>query len=574
MNYAASLHRLLRCVHQPKVLERDNFGLALKQALGAASVYDALALCVDGAFSADGSAWSVHRSILRRFTLDQHVPRYRAAGELGISPRRFYYLQAEAVEFVAAYAQTLLRTQGGAASFDDIAGLLMESDPARAVPLIGSQTAALYAHVVSTPYRFELPPVFQTYKAADAGLACAFYALRSEYRGERDEALARLEQVRAARFDHLGHASRLTDLAVSHVCGVMARHDGDAEGLASAARRAQAAVSELPRGFERWDVLLAVQSALANGDHERAAELIEAALPSAVHEGAYRFALLLALHRAQVLFVRGEFDAAAHAAQTLGACAGSHADVLSASAALAARACLACGRPAQAQWPEPYALWDALYEKALCARADALAGVAAAAERAQQVRAAASALRYAGIEAHALGSIALAHNDVGAALEAWSIWLRGRHALQGLDLVADIPVRALLLHLETLNAVHRLAQRDRPQWPVLAFVSEPQQIAYFWGEVMTAALDGLPPDTIAPAVDSLLAAGSAVQIAGESRVAAGSKAFTSAAAVLVPFADRVRFRHALSALLQYANGRTQRWILRRKRSTSAQSAYG
>lgn len=562
-------------MHQPKVLERDAFGLALKQALGAASVYDALALCVDRAFAEDRAAWSVHRSILRRFTLDQHVPRYRAAGELGISPRRFYYLQAEAVEFVAAYAETLLRTQDGAPSFDDIAALLMESDPARAVPLIGSQTAALYAHVISTPYRFELPAVFQTYKAADAGLAGAFYALRSEYRGERDEALACLERVRAARLNHLGQTSHLTDLAVAHVRGVIARHDGDAEGLASAAHQARVASSEMPRGFEQWDVLLAVQSALANGDHERAAETIEAALPSAIHEGAYRFALLLALHRAQVLFVRGEFDAAAHAAEILGACAGSHADVVSASAALAARACLASGRPAHPQWPEPYTLWDALYAHALRARADALAGAAGAAEqRAQQVLSAASALGYAGIQAHALASIALAHNDVGAALEAWSIWLRGRHALQGFDLVGDIPVRALLLHRATLNAVHRLALRDRPQWPVLTLVSAPEQIADFWAEVMTAALDGLPAESIAPAVDRLLAAGNADRFAHESHVPAGAKAFTSAAALLVPFADRVRFRRALTALLQYASGRTQRWILRCKRFTSARSAYG
>jgi hypothetical protein len=550
MNYAASLRRLLRCVQQPKVLERDAFGLALKQALGTDSVYEALQQSIEQAFGHDGAGWATHRSILRRFDFEQHVPRYRAAQELGISARRFYYLRAEAIDMVARYAETLIRSSDGVSPFDGAAAAL--------------HTAAIYAHAVSMPYHIELPPVLQAYKVADAGLCSAFYALRCEYRGEREDALGHLERVRSARFDHLGHASRVADAASAFVRGVMARHDGDAQRLSQAAHAAHAAAAP-PHGFERWQLLLAAESALAHGDVERAAETIDSAFGEAANEGAHRFALLLALHRAQTLLLQCKFDEAIHAADLLCAWAAAQADVLSAAAALGARARLAAGAQPSNTIAEPQSLWHALYAEALRARADAAAGNGEkAAARANAVRRASNAMRYAGIEAHAAGTSALVHNDVTEALDAWRMWLAGRHAEQGFDILCGIPVRALLLHAATLDAVHRLAVRDHPEWPLLPLLADEHVAERFWNAAISAALEDTPPEGLTPLIDALCGGYRAAQSGDDGRAIASTKAFAAAVAVLVPFEDRAHFQRTLAAVMQHCNGRAHRWIRRQR----------
>jgi hypothetical protein len=554
MNYAASLRRLLRSVHRPKILEHDPFGVALKLALGASSVREALQKCIEQTFAADEPAWAIHVLLLQRFHLDQRVPRYRAAAELGVSPRRFYYLQAEAVDAVARHAQSVLRVWEGAPQFDGAAALL--------------QTAALYRHTVSLPYHRDLPPVLQTYRAADAGLSGAFYALRCEYRGEREDALAHLERARSVRLDHLGHASRVADAAAAYVRGVMARHDGHAQRLSAAAQAAHAA-NAIPPGYEQWDALLGIEGALAHGDRERAGDLIDAAFHDAVQRGAHRYLLMVALQRAEFLLLRCDFDEAFHAADVLCAWAAAEADVLSAAAATRARACLALGMHELPPWPEPHSLWHAFYAEALQARADAVCGKAEkGAARASAVRRAAAAMRYAAIEAHSAGTEALVHNDVGAALDAWNVWLPGRHAVQGLDIVSGIPVRALLLHQATLSSVHRLALLQHSEWPVLPLLQDEQVAMKFWSAAISAALDNRPVDDISPLVETLLGTQRGLHAPDDGRSAVGVREFTRAVAMLVPWPERATFERVLATVLHRCIARTHRWMRRRRARTA------
>jgi hypothetical protein len=565
MNYPALVRRLLRAVHRPHELERDVFGLALKRASGEASVRAALQSAIAQAFP-DADVWSVHRTILQRYDLEQRVPRYRAAVEMGLSPRRFYYLHAEAVDLLAHHVAQMMHAHAPEMPFEHLADLLLESDPARAGALMNGDAAnpqaalkSLYAAIVSNSYRSKTAPPAYAFKGTDAALAAALHALQLEQRGRRRDALRELDIAHERRCDHLGNPSHSVQLAILNARALMASHDGNAGQLCAAARAAHAYPSEMPHGFEDWRTLLAVEAALALGEPDHALNTLDAALPAAVERGAYRTACLLALCEARALFAKGDLDAASRAARSVALCARSHADIASAAFLLRARIALALGVPLPSPRPPAYSLWDDLYARALLARN------AGAADEARAVEAEASHLGYSCIAAHAAATGASVSGDAPCAVAAWRVWLQGRDMLQGIDFAAAIPARALCADPSAAAAAHELAFSEHPEWPVLKFLTAPHTAAHFWSALLAGALEGGSPEAIAPAVSAVLAAPVAAPLPAPAvNGAAGIKAFSAALSYLLPFEERARFRAGLAALLVYVNARARRAIERER----------
>ena len=565
MNYPALVRRLLRAVHRPHELERDVFGLALKRASGEPSVRAALQSAVAQAFP-DGDVWSVHRTILQRFDLEQRVPRYRAAVEMGLSPRRFYYLHAEAVDLLARRVEQIMHGRDPEMPFEQLADLLLESDPARAGALLNGDAAnaqaalkSLYARIVSNSYRSKMPPAHYAFKGTDAALAASLRALQLEQRGRRGDALRELEIAHECRCDHLGNPSHPAQLAILNVRALMSSHDGNAAALCGVARAAHAYPAELPHGFEDWRTLLAIEAALALGEAEHALETLDAALPAAVERGAYRTACLLALCEARALFAKGDLDAASRAARSVALCARSHADIASAAFLLRARIAIALEEPLPSARPPAYSVWDDLHARALLARS------AGAADDARAVEIEASRLGYSCIAAHAAATAASVLGDAEQAIAAWSLWLRGRDMLQGVDLAATMPARALFADPSALSAAQDLACSEHADWPVLKFVRTPQAAAHFWSVLLDAALDRLTPEALAPAVNALLTSPVAAPLSPPpANGAAGIKSFSTALSYLLPFEERADFRRTLAALLGYCNARARRAIERER----------
>lgn len=567
MNYPALVRRLLRAVHRPHELERDVFGLSLMRASAASSVRAALHDAVAAAFPA-GGAWSVHRTILQRYDLEQRVPRFRAAAELGLSPRRFYYLHAEAVEILARHVAQIMHGRDPAMPFEHLTDLLLESDPARAAALMNGEAAqngaeaalkSLYARIVSNSYRSRPARVSDTFKGTDAAVAAALRALRCEQRARRTEALRELALAQELRCDHLGNPSHLAQLAILNVRAVMAAHDGDAARLCAAARAAHGYPAEMPHGFEDWRTLLAIEAALALGDAEHALELAGTALPASVERGAYRLACLLGLCEARALFAKGDLDAASRAARSVALCARSHTDIASAASLLRARLALALEAPLPSSSTPAYSVWDDLYARALQARS------AGAGSEAEAVEREAAHLGYTSVAAHAGASAAGARGDVPGIVAAWRQWLRGRDMLHGIDAFTVLPERTIFADPSMAAAAHELACSDCPEWPILRFVNARHAGGRFWNALLNAALDGLQPEAIAGNVTALLSTRLPASIMPPSANGApAAKQFSAELSLLLHFENRPAFCRTLTALLGYCNARARRAIERER----------
>ena len=548
MDYSSQIRALLRSVHRPHVLERNALGLRLKEALSAPTAAAAFATVVQQAFAEAGEAYRLHQQVLDQFDLRGRVRRKQAAADLGISPRQFFYLHAQAIAIVERHLSYVLQRRDAVSAAAPLVEIVLDCDPARGLDVLRESglpaapditVKQLCAALLASNVESGTVIVPAGLRGTDAAVAHALRALSLELRGRRSEAMTSLEEAQRLRLDHFGQPHRLAEVAIHTVHVAMARHEGDAGALARFARS------------DRWNQLSAVEAALANGDTARATDLVHAAHDEGGGVSAFRFTATLCLRQAQIHLLSGENALAAQNAHALRVVARPHADLESMAAIVHARACIAMGSPLAPRREIPHGLWYELYDRALRARC------MGDEELASSVFVRAACCGYFGIAAHASATLALLQRDVHRALDAWLLWLRGRHFDQGFDMMPEDVGRRLLLTEPARSYVHELAKEECAQWPLLPFLESSPARDVFWGGLLDASVNAARADSLAGIMTALLSRPVSIPRAVNGN-GPSPRRLAGLIAILLPHGERQSFVDTFVAIVNFCNGRARR----------------
>ncbi len=544
----AHIRTLLRCLRRPHDLERNALALRLKHALGAPSARAAFAQLCEQAFAHAGDAYRLHHELLRRFDIDRRVPRSRAAAELGVSARRFFYLHAEAIEVVERYANEILKRTDEDGPASSLVDLLLDCDPARTAGILQAGGAAespeaslkqLHAAVLASSVDCAPPRIPQNLWGPDAAVAAALHCVWLELHGRREEAVARAIDAEKMRFDYFGQPDRDAGAALVTARMTMARHDGDAQALARYAKD------------DRWSKLPAIEAALANGDLERAKHLTDLA-GADTGTRHFRFTATLCLRRTQIQLLSGELRPAAENARLLALMANPHRDIADTASLVYARACIALGWPLAWRDRPPHGIWYELYDRALLARSLGDEQLAC------NTLVRATCHGYLGVSAHAAATMALLNNDMDQARDAWLIWLQRRHFEQGFDMMPQPVGRAFLVTEAARRCIHDLAQAECTQWPILSFLTTSELSDAFWKRLLDVALHDARAEAMTGILAALLAATNMIEGTLANRNGPSPRNLARLISVLLPFEERERFIKSFTSIVNYSNARARR----------------
>jgi hypothetical protein len=216
-----------------------------------------------------------------------------------------------------------------------------------------------------------------------------------------------------------------------------------------------------------------------------------------------------------------------------------------------ARACIAVGTPLAPPMRPAHGLWYDLYRRALIARS------LGDEELASEVFVRAACAGYCGVAAHAAGTLAYLQNDLHRALDAWLLWLRGRHFDQGFDMMPERLGRALLATAPARSLIHDLAQFECAQWPLLTFLEAPPARDVFWGALLDASINGARSDALSPIMNALLARPVAIDRPANGNTSSTRK-LANLISILLPYADRVHFVETFIGIANHCNARARR----------------
>lgn len=548
MEYSAQLRSLLRAARVNGRLERHRFGVGLQAAMGAPSVREALAAIAERAFEELGAPYALHRQVLLEFTIRQNLSRETTAKRCGISVRRLFYVYAESVAILERRIQDVLQTDQRT-DVERLLEALFETDPQRACAVAALLPAEqrerlvmreLHARVASSSLDETPPQIPQGLHGTARAAAAALCAWALELRGLREEALRAVELGQSLRYDHLGRVDGDAGTALLSARAAIARHDGDAAGIASLA------VSD------RADDSILIEAALAAGDTMRARGVLDA-VRSAPGGAGFRSSAITALHRARIDLISGNYEEAAREAGLLIQLAQPHGDIRDMARIVWARATALLRRRIDEEFSHWHGDWHRLYYAAIVARSRREE------TSAQTLFTDALTRGYLGIAAHAGATVAWLRDEPDGASDAWRLWMRGRHFDQGFDLMPTALGTAPLYGPAMRSHIRMAADRDCADWPVHALIRRDSAADRFWQTVLHAATGAGSMRAVDPMITALLAATDGVTaITSTGGSTASARRLAKCISVAVPYEKRPEFIRRFTGAIAACNARALR----------------